>query len=114
MGPGEHRPQDEEYSQRPWARTLFGDPFEAICRSISPSAMFAEQMLRAGVDLGSGDFEGVSDLENVGERDVTLPTLYIPVIAAVEAALEGEPFLDDAAFLAQIPERVAERSVGWR
>jgi hypothetical protein len=31
MGPGEHRPHDEEYWQRPWARALFaGDLFEAI------------------------------------------------------------------------------------
>lgn len=31
MGPGEHRPHDEEYWQRPWARAPFaGDLFEAI------------------------------------------------------------------------------------
>ncbi len=44
MGPGEHRPHDDEYWQRPWAQALFaGDLFEAtpteywfpLCRSTS-------------------------------------------------------------------------------
>ncbi len=45
MGPGEHRPNDEEYWQRPWARALFaGDLFEAIPFGDQPTVVYtAEQ-----------------------------------------------------------------------
>jgi hypothetical protein len=45
MGPGEHRPFDEEYWQRPWARALFaGDLFEAIPFGEQPTVLYtAEQ-----------------------------------------------------------------------
>ena len=41
MGPGEHRPHDEEYWQRPWARALFaGDLFEAIPFGEQPTVLY--------------------------------------------------------------------------
>jgi hypothetical protein len=41
MGPGEHRPHDEEYWQRPWARALFaGDLFEAIPFGDQPTVLY--------------------------------------------------------------------------
>ncbi|HZV75949.1 MAG TPA: hypothetical protein VFF79_19745 [Conexibacter sp.] len=41
MGPGEHRPHDEEYWQRPWARALFaGDLFEAIPFGEQPTILY--------------------------------------------------------------------------
>lgn len=45
MGPGEHRPHDHEYWQRPWARALFaGDLFEAIPFGDQPTVVYtAEQ-----------------------------------------------------------------------
>lgn len=45
MGPGEHRPHDNEYWQRPWARALFaGDLFEAIPFGDQPTVVHtAEQ-----------------------------------------------------------------------
>jgi hypothetical protein len=45
MGPGEHRPHDEEYWQRPWAQALFaGDLFEAIPFGDQPTVVYtAEQ-----------------------------------------------------------------------
>jgi hypothetical protein len=44
MGPGEHRPHDEEYWQRPWARTLFaGDLFEAIPFGDQPTAIYTTE-----------------------------------------------------------------------
>jgi hypothetical protein len=76
--------------------------------------MFAEQLLGAGMDLRGAHFEGVGDLEDVGERDVALAALHIPVVATVQTALEGESFLGYAPFLAQLAERVAECGVGWR
>ena len=40
MGPGEHRPHDEEYWQRPWSRALFaGDLFEAIPFGDQPTVL---------------------------------------------------------------------------
>lgn len=41
MGPGEHRPHDEEYWQRPWSRALFaGDLFEAIPFGEQPTVVY--------------------------------------------------------------------------
>jgi hypothetical protein len=44
MGPGEHRPHDEEYWQRPWARALFaGDLFEAIPFGDQPAVIYTTE-----------------------------------------------------------------------
>jgi hypothetical protein len=44
MGPGEHRPHDERYWQRPWARTLFaGDLFEAIPFGEQPAVVYTAE-----------------------------------------------------------------------
>lgn len=44
MGPGEHRPRDEEYWQRPWARALFaGDLFEALPFGKQPTVLYTTQ-----------------------------------------------------------------------
>jgi hypothetical protein len=44
MGPGEHRPHDEEYWQRPWARALFaGDLFEAIPFGQQPTVLYTPE-----------------------------------------------------------------------
>jgi hypothetical protein len=44
MGPGEHRPHDDEYWQRPWARTLFaGDLFEAIPFGNQPTVVYTDE-----------------------------------------------------------------------
>jgi hypothetical protein len=44
MGPGEHRPHDEEYWQRPWARALFaGDLFEAIPFGDQPTIVYTTE-----------------------------------------------------------------------
>jgi hypothetical protein len=44
MGPGEHRPNDEEYWQRPWARALFaGDLFEAIPFGDQPTVVYTAE-----------------------------------------------------------------------
>jgi hypothetical protein len=44
MGPGEHRPHDEEYWQRPWARALFtGDLFEAIPFGEQPTVLYTPE-----------------------------------------------------------------------
>jgi hypothetical protein len=44
MGPGEHRPLDEEYWQRPWARALFaGDLFEAIPFGEQPTVLYTPE-----------------------------------------------------------------------
>ncbi|MFL5927822.1 MAG: hypothetical protein ACJ77E_12895 [Gaiellaceae bacterium] len=41
MGPGEHRPYDEQYWTRPWATALFaGDLFEAIPFGDQPIALY--------------------------------------------------------------------------
>jgi hypothetical protein len=41
MGSGEHRPRDDEYWQRPWARALFaGDLFDAIPFGDQPPALY--------------------------------------------------------------------------
>ncbi|MCW3050226.1 MAG: hypothetical protein JWO74_4510 [Solirubrobacterales bacterium] len=43
MGPGEHRPHDEQYWQRPWATQLFaGDLFEAVPFGDQPTHVVAE------------------------------------------------------------------------
>ncbi len=50
MGPGAHRPCDEEYWQHPWARSLFaGDLFEAIPFGDQPTVVYS-----ADQDDGSG------------------------------------------------------------
>jgi hypothetical protein len=50
MGPGEHRPHDDEYWQRPWARTLFaGDLFEAIPFGDQPTVLYTPEQ---GHNLG--------------------------------------------------------------
>jgi hypothetical protein len=44
MGPGEHRPHDNLYWQRPWARTLFaGDLFEAIPFGDQPTVVYTPE-----------------------------------------------------------------------
>jgi hypothetical protein len=44
MGPGEHRPHDEEYWQRPWARALFaGDLFEGIPFGDQPTVLYTPE-----------------------------------------------------------------------
>jgi hypothetical protein len=44
MGPGEHRPHDEEYWQRPWARAIFaGDLFEAIPFGEQPTVLYTPE-----------------------------------------------------------------------
>lgn len=44
MGPGEHRPYDDEYWQRPWARALFaGDLFEAIPFGSQPTVLYSNE-----------------------------------------------------------------------
>jgi hypothetical protein len=44
MGPGEHRPHDHEYWQRPWARALFaGDLFEAIPFGNQPTVVYTTE-----------------------------------------------------------------------
>jgi hypothetical protein len=44
MGPGEHRPQDEQYWTTPWSTALFaGDLFEAIPFIDQPVGLFAEE-----------------------------------------------------------------------
>lgn len=44
MGPGEHRPHNEEYWQRPWARALFsGDLFEAIPFGDQPTVLYTPE-----------------------------------------------------------------------
>jgi hypothetical protein len=44
MGPGEHRPHDEQYWQRPWARTLLaGDLFEAIPFGDQPTVVYTAE-----------------------------------------------------------------------
>jgi hypothetical protein len=44
MGPGEHRPHDHEYWQRPWARALFaGDLFEAIPFGDQPTVLYTAE-----------------------------------------------------------------------
>lgn len=44
MGPGQHRPRDEEYWQRPWARALFaGDLFEAIPFGDQPTVLYTPE-----------------------------------------------------------------------
>lgn len=50
MGPGEHRPHDDEYWQRPWALALFaGDLFEAIPFGDQPTVVYtAEQDAASG------------------------------------------------------------------
>jgi hypothetical protein len=41
VGPGEHRPYDEQYWTRPWARALFaGDLFEAVPFSDQPTVLY--------------------------------------------------------------------------
>lgn len=48
MGPGEHRPHDEEYWQRPWARSLFaGDLFEAIPFGEQPTVVYTPEQGQA-------------------------------------------------------------------
>ena len=59
MGPGEHRPRDKEYWQRPWAQALFaGDLFEAIPFGDQPTAVYtAEQGEASGKHfLGEATF----------------------------------------------------------
>jgi hypothetical protein len=42
MGPGEHRPHDNEYWTPPWSATLFaGDLFEAIPFGDQPTVTYA-------------------------------------------------------------------------
>jgi hypothetical protein len=44
MGPGEHRPHNDEYWQRPWARALFaGDLFEAIPFGNQPTVVYTAE-----------------------------------------------------------------------
>jgi hypothetical protein len=44
MGPGQHRPHDEEYWQRPWAQALFaGDLFEAIPFGDQPTVLYTPE-----------------------------------------------------------------------
>ena len=44
MGPGQHRPHDEEYWQRPWARALFaGDLFKAIPFGDQPTVLYTPE-----------------------------------------------------------------------
>ena len=44
MGPGEHRPYDEEYWRRPWARALFtGGLFEAIPFGEQPTVLYTPE-----------------------------------------------------------------------
>ena len=41
MGPGEHRPYDEQYWTRPWSTALFaGDLFEAVAFGEQPTAIY--------------------------------------------------------------------------
>jgi len=58
--------------------------------------------------------EGVGQAGDVGERDVALASLDAAVVAAIDPRLEGEPFLGDAALLAQFAQSVAEGGVDGR
>lgn len=58
--------------------------------------------------------EGVCDLVDVGESKVALAALDAAVVAAIQSALERKPFLGDAAFRAQLAQRVPERGMDGR
>jgi len=50
MGPGEHRPHDDQYWTRPWSSVLFaGDLFEAIPFADQPTVIY-----------GAGDEQGAA------------------------------------------------------
>lgn len=50
MGPGEHRPHDHDYWDRPWSTALFaGDLFEAVPFGDQPTVLYtAEEGPEAG------------------------------------------------------------------
>ena len=42
MGPGEHRPYDEQYWTRPWSTALFaGDLFEGVPFGEQPTVLYS-------------------------------------------------------------------------
>lgn len=85
MGPGEHRPHDDEYWQRPWAGALFaGDLFEAI--------PFGEQPTVVHTD-GGGD--GTPSKHFLGEIAFGYGLLVTPTCDMVDqhgGQLSAHPF----------------------
>jgi hypothetical protein len=71
--------------------------WSGLSGSACPGAL---DLLCTRVDLGWADAERVGDLEDAGEAWVALSPLHPAVVGAVDAALQGEGLLGDAAFLA--------------
>ncbi len=91
MGPGEHRPHDEEYWQRPWARALFGgDGFEAIPFGEQPTVLYTPEQGEASGKHFLGEIAFGFGLlitptcdmsEQHGERSAAHPfRTFVPVV----------------------------------
>ena len=79
MGPGEHRPLDDEYWVRPWATQLFaGDLLEAIPFGDQPTVVY------------TADEGEVSGKHFVGEVAFGYGLLITPTCDMVEQHGEGE------------------------
>lgn len=74
-------------------------PVARLCVEASALAACGLDLLGADVDVGGLDAEGVGDLDDAGEAGVALSALHAAVVGAVDAALERECLLGDAALL---------------
>lgn len=80
MGPGEHRPHDHQYWQRPWATQLFaGDLFEGV--------PFGDQPTR----LVAADGEDDSTKHYVGEVAFAYGLLITPTCDMADQRAGGQP-----------------------
>lgn len=98
MGPGEHRPHDEEYWTAPWSTALFaGDLFEAIPFGDQPPE-------QTGAVADS--------LKLLRSRDTLHPYMYLPALPGVleeeSVACLFRPSLVSDELLAEPPHRVAQ------
>jgi hypothetical protein len=104
MGPGEHRPHDDEYWEAPWARALFaGDLFEAIPFGQQPTVLYTSEHDEPSGKLFLGEIAFGYGLlitptcdmtEQHGDRRTAhpfralVPVLPLEVVIAQTAALE--------------------------
>jgi len=90
MGPGEHRPHDDQYWTRPWSSVLFaGDLFEAIPFADQPTVIYgaedeqgAAQHFVGEIAIGYGVLiTPTCDMADEGEQEAAHPfRTLVPVV----------------------------------
>lgn len=123
MGPGEHRPYDEQYWTRPWSTALFaGDLFEGVPFGEQPTVLYTADDVPPRHFLGEIAFGygllitptgALAESANLlRSRDAIGPYVYLPPLPGVleeeAVACLFRPALISDELLAEPPRRVAQ------